>query len=228
MSRFVPTLRLLALLLALSGGPLSAAVELINGAAASVGGKVITVRDAQFYRALQRYREGAGNLFSKESAEELKKTVQKVALEEMVSLEMKSFRYGESARPEADKLLRSRRANDKGGQWKRMLSTYGKTETAAVDSLARTLEIEKFLQKKIETLTPVITDAEVERHYRQNPGRYNVGDLETNRAQIIRDLKFERMQKALEDWVQTLREKYRFVNHLPAGGERSAPGKGKG
>jgi len=192
-----------------------AALELTNGAAASVGTRVITVRDAAFYRALQKFREGGNNPFVKESGEELKKTVQKVALEEMVYLEMKSFRYGSSERAEAEKLLRQKKALDKAGSFKRILREFGKSENQAIDSLARSLEIEKFLQKKIETLTPVITDAEVERYYRQNPGRYPVGDMESNRAQIIRDLKFERMQKSLEDWVQSLREKYKFVNHLP-------------
>lgn len=196
--------------------PAGAAPELLNGAAASLGSKVITVRDAQFYRALQKYRDGGTNLFARESGEDLKKTVQKVALEEMVFLEMKSFRYGSSARAEAEKLLRSRRQGDKANQWSRLLREYNKSENSVVEALSRSLEIEKFLQKKIETLTPVITDAEAERYYRQNSSRYP-GALETNRAQVVRDLKFERMQKSLEDWVQSLREKYHFVNHLPAG-----------
>ena len=202
-----------ALVLAVPG---VAATELLNGAAASVGSKVITVRDAQFYRALQRYREGGSNIFARESGEDLKKTVQKVALEEMVFLEMKSFRYGSSARGEAEKMLRQRRQSDKTNTWSKLLREFNKSESFVIESLSRSLEIEKFLQKKIETLTPVITDAEAERYYRQNASRYP-GDLETNRAQVVRDLKFERMQKSLEDWVQALREKYKFVNHLPSG-----------
>jgi len=189
-----------------------AAKELVNGVVASVGTKPITLRDVEFYRSVQRFKEGSGSLFAKESAEDRKKTIQRIALEEMVGQEMKSFRFSAEGKSEAEKIVRARRAADKSGSWKRLLSEYGKSEEAVIASLTRSLEVDKFLQTKIETLTPVITDSEVERFYRQNPGRYPGGDLESNRGQIVRDLKFERMQKALEEWVQNLREKYKFVN----------------
>lgn len=196
------------------GFPSQAVPLLLNGAAATVGNKTITLQAADFYRAVQRFREGIPNPTAPESLEDRKKTVQKAALEEMVFMEMKSFRYGKSERVEAEKIIRTRKAADKTGGLKKILSQYQKNESDVVAALAKSLEVEKFLQTKIDTLTPVITDAEIERFYRQNGARYPGGDLESNRAQIARELKVEKMQKALEEWVQSLREKYKFVNHL--------------
>lgn len=196
------------------GEAVRAAPSLVNGVAATLGNKVVTLQAADFHRAVQLYREGNPAPLSSQSLEERKKTVQKAALEEMVFLEMKSFRYGASQKAEAERILKMRRANDKANVFKKIQSQFGKSEADIVNALARSLEVEKFLQTKIETLTPVITDAEVERYYRQNASRYPGGDLESNRAQITRELKFDKMQRALEEWVQSLREKYRFVNLL--------------
>lgn len=193
---------------------------LLNGVAATVGSKAITLRDGEFYRALQRLRDGAGSLLGRETLDEQKATIQKVALEEMVQQEMKSFRYSANGRAEAEKIVKAKKGTEKGNQIQKLLSEFKKSESALIAALARSIETEKFLQMKIETLTPVITDAEVERYYRQYPSKYSVGDLESNRGQIVKDLKFEKMQSALEEWVQSLKEKYKFVSFLGAGSEK--------
>lgn len=189
---------------------------LLNGTAATVGARLVTIQDARFYRALMRFREGEGDVFKIEQGEELRRTVQKLVLDEMVFAEMKSFSFEAGNRNEAEKLLHAERSKSRAREstWKEILSRFGKTEAIAVDRLYKSLQVDRFLQKKVETLTPIVTEAEAERYYQQNQTRFIGSPFERLKPSIILLLKKERMQKGLEEWVKFLKEKYGVINLL--------------
>lgn len=188
---------------------------LLDGTAATVGKQLITVEDAYFYRSVQRLREGeTGDLTKREEGDELRRTVQKIIFEEMVFAELKSFQFDGGPRSEAEKLVRQKKAGLKAGVWSKFLAAQGKTEANVIDSVWRSLKVEGFIQKKVETLTPIITQAEVDRYYNSNKARFEGNDYEALKPQIVRLLKKERMQKGLEEWVRFLRDKYGVTNHL--------------
>ncbi len=191
---------------------------ILNGTAATVGNRLVTIQDARFYRALQRFREGESDVFRAEEGEELRRTVQKLVLDEMVFAEMKSFQFEAGNRAEAEKNLRAERSKGKSreGVWKEFLLRFGKTEAVAVDRLHKTLQVDKFLQKKVETLTPIVTEAEAERYFQQNQSRFYGNTFDHLKPSIILRLKKERMQKGLEEWVKFLEDKY-GVNNLLEG-----------
>jgi hypothetical protein len=185
-----------------------------NGTAASVGKALITIQDARFYRALNRYVAGEPKLLEPEAGEALRKTVQKMAFEEMVFLEMKAIQFDAGSRSQADEPLRKARGQDKRGAFSSILKTYGRTETEAFERWNRSYQVERFLQKKVETLTPIVTLKEVEIYFNQNRDRFKGSNFDSLRPSIEVLLKKERMRKGLEEWIRFLRDKYGVVNHL--------------
>lgn len=206
----------LGLLWLLSAGPSFGAGAVINGTAATVGKELVTVQDARFYRALQRFREGEAAPLKPEEGEDFRRTVQKIVLEEMVFAEMKNLSTDVGSKTEAEKLIRAQRSKgrDKESLWKEILKRFGKTEAMAVERLYRSLQVERFIQKKVETLTPIVTEAEAERYFKQNQSRFYGSSYDRLKPNIILLLKKERMQKGLEEWVRFLKEKYGVTNLL--------------
>jgi len=190
---------------------------LVNGVAATVGKSLITVQDAYFFRALLRFRAGESNLLQPEEGEDLKRTVRKMVFEEMVLAEMNSLHIEERASSaEIAEALSGGRARSvpRDRQWKGLLSHFGKSESAAYDVVGRSLAVDKFMVRKIETLTPIITQADVERYVKQNETRFRGSDTEKLKPGIVTLLKKERTQKGLEEWLRFLRDKYGVTNYL--------------
>lgn len=186
---------------------------LYNGTAATVGKQIITIRDAQFFRALARFREGISPAIVEEKGDDLRLTVQKIVFEEMVYAELKSFEFDGGPRAAAEKLvaqLRAKRESD----WKGILKKFGVSETAVIDRVYKSLQVEKFLQKKIDTLTPIVTDAEVEKYFKHNESKFKGHEFEQMKPNITLILKKQRMQKGLEEWVRFLKDKYGVTNLL--------------
>lgn len=189
---------------------------LLNGTAATVGKQLVTVLDARFYRALTRFCDGDKDVFKSEEGEELRRTVQKIVLEEMVVVEMKSFSFEGGSKSEAESQIRLQRqkSREREGVWRDLLSRFGKSESAAVERRHKSLQVERFIQKKVETLTPIVTEAEAERYFKQNESRFFGNNFERLKPSIILLLKKERMQKGLEEWVRFLKDKYGVTNLL--------------
>lgn len=187
---------------------------LLNGTAASVGKTLITVQDVYFYRSLQRFREGESPALLIETGEALKKTVQKVAFEEMVHQEMKSFEFEPVPKTEAEKLVSQKKSQGKTADWQAILNHFQVTEGGAMERLNKTLSVEKFLQKKVDTLTPIVTASEIEKYYQQNQNRFKGSSLEQLKPNIQVLLKKQRVQKGLEEWIRFLKEKYNLVTLL--------------
>lgn len=208
------SLFLFALLL-LGGTGAYGAPVLLDGTAATVGKVLLTVQDAHFYRALLKFKDGEANPLKPEAGEDLKKTVQKMVFEEMVYAEMKSLQFEAGPRSEAEKMLGTEKAKKgKDVIWREILRYFGKSESVAVDRLWKSLQVERFIQKKIETLTPIITDGEAERYYRQNQARFQGSRYEALKPNIVLLLKKQRMQNGLEEWVKFLKDKYSVTNLL--------------
>lgn len=186
---------------------------LLDGTAAEVGHTLITIREARFYGALQRFKVTSGDPLPMESEEELKKVVQKIIFEEMVYAEAKSFQFEGVPRLEAERMPR-KEGKKTSLVFQEILSRFKKTESQAVDRLWKSLVVEKFIQKKVETLTPIVTDAEMERYYKQNLTRFKGSDYESLKPNIALLLKKQRVEKGLEEWVQILKDRYGVNNYL--------------
>ncbi len=186
---------------------------LLNGTAAVVGKTLLTVQDVYLYRSILRFKEGESPAVLKETDDLLKKTVQKLIFEEMVFNELKSFQYEGVSKSDAEKLASQNRAKHPQ-DWKAIQSTFQISEKELTDRLMRALLVEKFLQKKVDTLTPVITDSEIQAYYKQNESKFKGNNFEELKPSIVVLLKKQKMQKGLEDWIKFLKEKYAVVNHL--------------
>ena len=204
------------LVLALAPGrALGNDTTLVDGTAAIVAKVLITVQDAHFFSAVNHFSSGDPIPAKGETGEDLRAIVQKMALEEMIYAEMKSLQVQDGGSSnEASRLIQAQKNHGREAEWSRCVAQYGRTEKEAIQRLYKSLQVEKFLQKKIETLTPIITDAEVERYFAQNPRRFKGADLEVLKPSVVLLLKKERMQKGLEEWVRVLKEKYGVTNLL--------------
>jgi len=81
--------------------------------------------------------------------------------------------------------------------------------------LKSSLFAEKFLRKKVDTLTLLVTEADIDLYIRNYPERVKKlsGDV---RKLIAEALKKERTDKGLQDWIDFLTEKY-SATYLLAG-----------
>jgi hypothetical protein len=201
---------LLAFFLALSS---YADKVIVNGTAAKVGKTVLTIQDALVYRALQRLKDGEKYSVAYEVGDELKKTVQKVVFEEMAYLEMKELGFNEVPRGAAEKIVKERKKTNPE-DWREILRRFSLSENTATDRIHRIMQVEKFLQRKVDTLTPVVTDAEIEKYFKQNEARFRGSSLEQLKPSISLLLKKQYAQKGLEDWIKFLKEKYHVQSQL--------------
>lgn len=183
---------------------------LLNGTAASVGKDLITVQEAYIYRALQRFKNREYPVVQIETGENLKRTVQKAAFEHMVYLELKSFEFEGSSRAGIEKEIQEGKRH-KPKEWESIASKFQVSEKDLTERYYRGYEVERFMQKKVDTLTPMITDAEAERFFKENPTRFKGSSFEQMKANIQVLLKKQHIQKGLEEWIQFLKEKYGFA-----------------
>ncbi len=187
-----------------------AKTTLINGTAASVGKDLITVQDAYVYRALQRFKSKEYPAVQIETGENLKRTVQKAAFEHMVYLELKSFEFEGGAKSSGDKELQDLK-RQKPKEWESISSKFNVSDKELTDKYQRSVQVERFMQKKVDTLTPIITDAEAEKFFKENPGRFKGSQFEQMKNNIQVLLKKQHIQKGLAEWIQFLKEKYGFA-----------------
>jgi hypothetical protein len=190
----------------------------VDGMAAKISGQVITVREARYFLALQRFREGRADPVAPEAPGELRSAVQRLLLEEMVFSELKSLKFEGGVRADAEKALAGRSKPPASKTWARLLKTYGKTDAEGIDRVWKSLQVEKFIQRRVETMTPIVTAAEVDRFIRQKAQsgsrRLEETDLEKLRPGAAQELKKNLMRKELEEWIVLLKRKYSVTNYL--------------
>ncbi len=193
--------------------------NLVNGMAARVGGRTVTVQEVRFFRALDRFRTTKGtDPFAPEGPGELKAAAQKLLLEEMVLSELRSLRFDGGPRTQAEAAVAFKKKPKEGKLWAEFLKTYGKSDAEAVDRVWKSLQAEKFISRRIETLTPLPTESETDKYLKQRfegQGRaLNPEELPQLRAKAVVDLKKELLRKELEEWIVLLKRKYAAVNYL--------------
>ena len=189
---------------------------LLNGTAAVVEKTLISVQDAYIYRALQRFKSAENPAVLIEDGEDLKKTVQKLVFEQMVYTELKAMKVENNFKPTQSSWLAVEKNKGRSKVWRDLLSHFGLSETQAVERMNRSQQVEEFLQRKAETMTPIITEDEAQKYFKQNEAKFRGSSFETLKPSIVILLKKQILQRGLEEWVRFLKEKYAVVSLLEA------------
>ncbi|MFM8315919.1 MAG: hypothetical protein ACKOA8_16700 [Deltaproteobacteria bacterium] len=176
----------------------------VNGTAAIINKKVISIQDAFVYRALQRAKTGMQPVILEEEGDDLRKTVQKIVFEEMVIAEMKNLGKEFNVQSEVAKWISGQR----GGALDLVKKKYGLSEQDISRKMANTLGADRFVQLKIETVTPVITEEESQKYFKRNEAQFRGKSFESIKPNIIVLLKKQAVQKNLEEWIKSLKDKY--------------------
>ena len=188
---------------------------LLSGSAARVGERVVTIRDVNYFASLHRLKEKKwADPFVPLSSEELKRYTKRLILEEMCFSEVKSLEFQGPKRTEAAALAAAQKGKNRA-QWAEFLRFYGRSEDQATEILFRSLTVDRFLEKKMETLTPLITEEEITQYLNQTNPNPQDSDKAALRQSVARLLRQERMQKGLENWLTSLQAKYSAVSLLP-------------
>lgn len=195
--------------------PLLGAPVLVDGIAATYGDRVLTVQDVYLYRALMRLVEGKGDPFELEAGERLQKTTQRLLFEALVQTELeeladKGKNFGAPVGILAGATLPAIRQAGRRSALDQVLKRFGRNEAQAEAMLERHRRVEDYLVRKLETLTPVVTEAELRRFY-EKQGKKGA-PFEQARPVLERRLKEERRTRGLEEWARYLRDKYKATN----------------
>lgn len=198
----------LALLAFTMGLPAQAATPtLLNEVAGRVGDQWVTVQDAYIFRTLQRMRSGTKPLELLERDQALAKTVQKVMFEQMLVMEARATDFKEESSSELKRLQKLVETNEIALEWQKFLKKYGLSAQEAWGRVRISLVAERFLKKKLENLTPVIPEVEIEQFMKNNPEKVKnlSGD---KRAFVVEAIKKDRVDKGLQDYIDFLVQKY--------------------
>lgn len=179
---------------------------LINGTAAIVDKRVITIQDAYIFRSLNRIKTGVQPVLSEEEGDELKRTVQKLILEGMVLAEMKNIQKEIAVQSEVTAWLKENSTKRKGIL--EVMKRFDQTEAELAQRMTRTLSADRFVELKIQTVTPVITEDEILKYYKRNEAQFRGRSFDNLKPNIIVLLKKQAVQKSLEEWVKSLKDKY--------------------
>ncbi|MBI3294296.1 MAG: hypothetical protein HYZ71_06145 [Deltaproteobacteria bacterium] len=198
-----------------TGAPTFSGRFVMAGTAAALGDTILTVQETYFFRAIRDLVDGNGVNVAPAGQEDLKKAVSRLLFEEMVMGEIRSLKAATVTRAQAQARWNGLKSNEK--RWGLILKEFSRTEGEAVEAILRRMEVELYLSKKVETLTPIITDGEIERYYQQNQSRFQGETLESQRGNIRTLLQKLRVERSLEEWIRFLRDKYAVVNLLGGG-----------
>ncbi len=187
-------------------GPSISRGVLINGTAAIVDKRVITIQDAYIFRSLNRIKTGVQPVLSEEEGDELKRTVQKLILEGMVLAEMKNIQKEIAVQSEVTAWLKENSTKRKGIL--EVMKRFDQTEAELAQRMTRTLSADRFVELKIQTVTPVITEDEILKYYKRNEAQFRGRSFDNLKPNIIVLLKKQAVQKSLEEWVKSLKDKY--------------------
>ncbi len=200
-----------------SGADVSPSI-VVNGIAAEIAGRPLTLEEVFIHRALDKVKSGQSDLLAVEKGEALHAAVQKMLLEEMVFGEMKSLNFDGGPKAEATKILADRRKTQSFRvEWDKFLAHFALGEEKAISLLWRSIQVDKFIEKKVETLTPLLTSDVVDRHLiANNPGWEGMPEDRRRelRQRAERLLKKERMGQQLQEWVLRLKRKYSVVQYI--------------
>lgn len=188
-------------------------MTLLNGAAGRVGKNVFTVEDVRFFYNLLRWKDGSStSIQNPPDREALYQAAQKLVFEEMILAEMRSLKMEGGNRSTAEQQVKELKKKVGESTWNDLLARYKKTETSVLNQIQRALDVEKFLEKKVETLTPEVTPAEAENYYKQNAEKFGGGSFESMKSVVMRTLQKNQMEKGLHEWITSLRDTHGVAN----------------
>lgn len=194
--------------------PARGLASLVEGTAAKVGKLLIMVQDARFRIALDAFRSGNYGPGKEPDAAALKRAVQRMIFEEMVAQEAITFQFPAVALADASEAVKGRRTAAGRAAWQKILRSFNKTEAQALEIVRKSLLVARFVDRKVETMTPIITDTEAERYYRQNQANYSGEAFNAVKPTIVLLLRKQKVEKGLEDWIGQLKSKYGVINYL--------------
>lgn len=190
-----------------------AAPKLVNSLAAKVSDQVVSVYDAYLFRAFQRMRTAQKPVVLIEEGQALKATVKKVILERMILLEAQSVDFKDPAPQEASNLVREWKEKGRGPEWDKLLKYFSLSESEAQSKIQHELYAEKFLKRKVEALTQLVTEADIDVYLKAYPDKVKKLTGDTRRL-VSEALKKEKTEKGLQDWIDFLTDKYAVTDLL--------------
>jgi len=183
------------------------APKLLNALAAKVGNQVVSVQDAYIFRSFQRLRTGQKPFVMAEEGNALQETIKKVILQKMILLEAQAVEFKDPSPQEASQLIRNWKQKGYGDEWGKLLLYFSLTETEAQTGLQQELYAEKFLKRKIEALTQLVTEADIDAYIKAYPAK--IKKLSGDTRRLVADaLRKEKTDKGLQDWIDFLMDKY--------------------
>lgn len=183
---------------------------ILEGTAAIVQGQMLTVTDVRFHAVVENIKKNESVVNPLEGAA-LKRATDELILIQMLYNESKGM--GMNVKRSEAVTQYNQHFKKRPQEWRKILERFGRSEQDAIDLISKSLQAERFMRQKMETLTPVITDLEVQKYYEQNQSRLK-GSLENLKPSIILLLKKEQREKGLEEWIRYQKEKYQVVNLL--------------
>ncbi len=186
---------------------------LVNGTAANVGNEVFTIQDAQFYDSIGLFVTGDPKPVRFEQQDALKRVVERMLLGEVLNREMNQLQFAGIPKADAERELRQKIAAHRV-LWQELLKAFNRTESDAILLFWKTQKAERFMRQKVATLSPVVTDAEVERYFETHYSRGTGNNLAVLRPTIVAALRKQQTQKGLDEWMQSLKEKHSALNLL--------------
>lgn len=190
---------------------------LIDGIASSVGKSVQTVRDAYLHRALQQFWNDRYEGAPVETGDVLKKTVQRITFEEMILQEMSSLKVHVFSKAQVDEMLKSRKIKNKDATLQKIMARFGvKSKKKVMDQIWRFIEVDGYVQKRAETLAPIVLDVDIEKYYKEHKdqGVLSGKKLENIKPMVAQMIQEETVQKNFQEWIATLLRKYSPIYYL--------------
>lgn len=190
---------------------------IIDGIAASIGKNPITYREAYLHRSLLEFWDDRYNSAPLETGDVLKKTVQRIAFEEMIIQEMNSLKIHIYPKTSIEKMVADRKIKNKEATLKKMLTRFGvKSKKTALDILWRTLEVDGYVKKKAEALNPITLEADIKKYYEEHKDQPGLAGkkLEDVKAVVVEMIKSESVQKSFQEWIQVLIRKYSPIYYM--------------
>lgn len=178
----------------------------VNGVLFSIGGVPHTLKEVRFFLALREFKEGRDPLKKLEEVPSLIEAGQQLALDLMVLSDMKDILSVKKEDGDFRKL-----AKDKRGSFEKVLSFLKQNESQAFKVMDHRYEAQNLLQKKIGTLTPIISSHEIEKFFKNHSDEYVNQSLVQVSNLIAEKLRSERTQNALRDWVNSLKQKNQYL-----------------
>jgi len=212
MYRYLSIVIFLSLLTAVSFALKSSSYALINGVGAKVADRLLTIQDAQFYHLLLQFNEGHLQKIYRDSDEHLRKAIQKWMFNTMVAKEIESLKISDDKTFQNEIKDLQAKAR-KHPLWTKLLKEFSHSESEAMALLTQAVRADRYVERKIATLALMPSEDEMQRYWTEKQGKNPTGNYQEYRPKILLELKKQKMEKALEEWVVVLRERFNAVQY---------------